>query len=150
MKRWLAAVLVGLAVGAAVGLGLVLCRRDARVDTSVVQKEIRFYKESGRWYADVPQHTQAQNQMVAGADALLDALADGRGRVAVVLSADVADPGDWRMWLHIVEHDRYGATYRVTVAGEPATRLIWLCNVMHTVFGGEHPTDVYVHSISVE
>ena len=124
-------------------------RRDTGIDTSVRNREVRFYRDGGNWYADVPQHTQAQNQMVAGADLLLDSVAGGGNSVSVVLSADVASPGEWQMHLHIVEHDMYGATYRVHVAGRKSTRLIWLCNVMHTVFGGEHPEDIYIHSIRI-
>ncbi len=125
-----------------------LSRRDTGIDTSVEKREVRFYKDGGNWYADVPQHTQAQNQMVAGADLLLDYVACGGNGVSVVLSADIPSPGEWLMHLHIVEHDRFGATYSVRDAGQEPTRLIWLCNVMHTVFGGEHPEDIYIHSIS--
>ncbi|MBQ9430124.1 MAG: hypothetical protein IJU44_01085 [Kiritimatiellae bacterium] len=134
----------------AIDLGNVICKRDASVNTSVEKREVRFYKDGDNWYADIPQHTQQQNQMVAGADALLDTVADGRGKVSVVLSADIATPDEWQMHLHIVEHDKYGATYRVRTAGQPSSRLIWLCNVTHTVFGGEHPTDIYIHSIKAE
>ena len=50
--------------------------------------------------------------------------------------------------LMIVEHDKYGATYRVKAKNRSGFRLAWLCNVAHTVFGGEHPTDIYIHSIT--
>ena len=60
------------------------------------------------------------------------------------------------MHLHRVEHDPLGATYRVSNgnAGEaPRFRgllgmpLAWLCNQTHRFIGGEHPKDIYVHSI---
>ena len=148
-KAWLGA-LAAAVVAAALAGCLLFVRRDAAVDTSVAMKAVAVYKEGGRWFADVPQHSQAENEMVAGADALLDAFAQGGRRVAVTLSADVASPGAWRLHLHLVEHDRFGATYRVAVAGQEETRLVWLCNVMHTVFGGEHPVDVYIHSVEAE
>ena len=51
--------------------------RTTGVDTSTVRKEIRFYRSGTEWFADVPQHTKAENQMVAGADTLLDEVSDG-------------------------------------------------------------------------
>ena len=30
------------------------------INTSVRNKELRFYKEDGEWYADVAEHTQAK------------------------------------------------------------------------------------------
>ena len=124
--------------------------RTTGVDTSTVRKELRFYRSGTEWFADVPQHTKAENQMVAGADTLLDRVSNGADEVFVVLSSDIPNPGEWKLHLHIVEHDKYGATYRVKAAGQEGFHLAWLCNVAHTVFGGEHPTDIYVHSISTK
>ena len=142
------------AVGAVVlGAILACCLLRARTegaDTSTVRKELRFYRSGTEWFADVPQHTKAENQMVAGADTLLDEVSGGADEVKVVLSSDVENPGEWKLHLHLVEHDRYGATYKVTAAGQSGSQLSWLCNVMHTVFGGEHPTDIYIHTISAK
>ena len=102
------------------------------------------------WFADVPQHTKAENQMVAGADTLLEEVSDGADEVFVVLSSDIPNPDEWKLHLHIVEHDKFGATYKVKAAGQEGVQIAWLCNVMHTVFGGEHPTDIYIHSISTK
>ena len=142
------------AVGAVVlGAILACCLLRARTEgayTSTVRKELRFYRSGTEWFADVPQHTKAENQMVAGADTLLDEVSGGADEVKVVLSSDVENPGEWKLHLHLVEHDRYGATYKVTAAGQSGSQLSWLCNVMHTVFGGEHPTDIYIHTISAK
>lgn len=51
---------------------------------------------------------------------------------------------------NLISHDKFGATYKVKAAGQDGTQLAWLCNVMHTVFGGEHPTDIYIHSITTK
>ena len=139
---------VAAIAGSAVAMLPVLSRRNTAVNTTVEKKELRFYKEGGKWYADVPQHTQAQNQMVAGADKLLESVAGGGNEVKTVLSSDVKNPDAWQLWLHIVEHDKYGATYSVKAKNRSGFRLAWLCNVAHTVFGGEHPTDIYIHSIT--
>ena len=146
-----AKVLIALVAAAAVAV--CLCSffsvRRAGVDTSLENRELRFYRMGDEWFADVPQHTRAENQMVAGADTILSELAGGADEVRVVLSSDIANPCPWKLHLHLVEHDKFGATYKVAESGSQGTRLAWLCNVMHTVFGGEHPTDIYVHSISV-
>ena len=34
---------------------------------------LRFFKLDNRWYADVPNHTLAENEMVAGSDDFLNA-----------------------------------------------------------------------------
>ena len=124
--------------------------RTTGVDTSTVRKEIRFYRSGTEWFADVPQHTKAENQMVAGADTLLEEVSDGADEVFVVLSSDIPNPDEWKLHLHIVEHDKFGATYKVKAAGQEGVQIAWLCNVMHTVFGGEHPTDIYIHSITAK
>ena len=124
--------------------------RTTGVDTSTVRKELRFYRSGAEWFADVPQHTQAENQMVAGADTLLDEVSGGSDEVKVVISSDIVNPAEWKLHLHLVEHDKYGATYKVVAAGREGFRLAWLCNVAHTVFGGEHPKDIYIHSISTK
>ena len=115
--------------------------------TKVERKSLRFYQDGAEWYADVYQHAQSENRMVAGAGALIGKYAQGTGELRIVFSADVAEPGEWELWLHRVEHDRFGAFYRVKTAGSKIPFVIWLCNVTHTVCGGEHPRDIYVHSI---
>ena len=81
------------------------------INTSVRNKELRFYKEDGDWYADVAEHTQAENRMVAGADALIESFARGGNEVRIVLSADVDDPNPYQIKLKRIEHDAWGATY---------------------------------------
>ena len=39
---------------------------------------------------------------------------------------------------------------RAKAAEQEGVQIAWLCNVMHTVFGGEHPTDIYIHSITAK
>ena len=141
-------------VGVVVIGGLVLLSfttsRRTDVSTRVDRKSLRFYKQGAEWFADVAGHTQAQNQMVAGADTLLDVMSSGGSEVKVVLSSDLDNPAEWMIHLHLVEHDKFGATYRVKRAKEDGSSLAWLCNVTHDVFGGEHPTDIYVHSIDAK
>ncbi len=97
--------------------------RTTGVDTSTVRKEIRFYRSGTEWFADVPQHTKAENQMVAGADTLLEEVSDGADEVFVVLSSDIPNPDEWKLHLHIVEHDKFGATYKVKAAGQEGVQI---------------------------
>ena len=154
MKISLLRIAVCAVVGTVVIGALLACcflrSRTTGVDTSTVRKEIRFYRSGTEWFADVPQHTKAENQMVAGADTLLEEVSDGADEVFVVLSSDIPNPDEWKLHLHLVEHDKFGATYKVKAAGQEGVQIAWLCNVMHTVFGGEHPTDIYIHSISTK
>ena len=121
--------------------------REEGVDTSVVRKELRFYRDGTEWYADVKGHNKAENRMVAGADDLLDMFSDGKDEIVITFSSDVQAPDDWKIHLHLFSHDKFGATYKVNRKDSAIPFLAWLCNVTHTVFGGEHPTDIYVHSI---
>lgn len=112
--------------------------------------ELSFYKDGGNWYADVPEHTQSQNQMVCGADALLERFAEGGNRVSVKMRT-VAAPEDGPLGrpaihLHRIMHDPYGATY-VTRDFGWIPRPAWLCNVTETVLG-EHPKDIWIYEIS--
>jgi len=148
--------LLRIAVGTVAGIAVILtvvacfiCRpRATGFNTSFEKKTLRFYRDGTEWFADVPQHGKAENRMVAGADKLLEDISGGKGEVFAVFSADVGNPDEWKLHLHLVEHDKFGATYSVKVAGKAVLRAAWLCNVTHTVCGGEHPTDIYVHSIS--
>ena len=126
-------------------------------NTSIRNKVLRFYKDGGGWFADVAGHTQAQNRMVAGADTLIEGFANGGTEVRVVVSADVDDPAPYRVKMTRIEHDPWGATYRVSdgnVGTAPQFRgplglpVAWLCNQTHRFIGGEHPSDIYVHSIA--
>ena len=125
-------------------------------NTTVVNRHIVFLKDDAGWYADM-EGTRAQNAMVSGADTMIEALSGGSRRVEMVFSSDVERPGDHVMHLHRVEHDPWGATYRVRNgnAGEaPQFRgifglpLAWLCNQTHRFIGGEHPKDIFVHAIT--
>ena len=116
-------------------------------------KRIAFYKDGNEWFADVPEHSREDNQMVAGADTFLDLLSRkllDNGFVVAMNVSDDNETGNYIIKLVRKSHDDDGATYVVT--GRLATNLgvlgeeIWLCNVMHTVMG-EHPESIYIHSI---
>ena len=115
-------------------------------------KSIRFYKEDGQWYADVKGHSKEDNEMVAGADLVLDAMSAGRNSVYLNVSDKIYPKA--KFLFHRVDHNQYGATYVVLENHPDAPALsggfldlpqkkFWLCNVTHTFFG-EHPEYISV------
>lgn len=119
-------------------------------------KTIRFFKinegpEAG-WYADVPNHTLAENEMVAGSDTFLeevDQMTDKDGEVHITCS-DNNEAGCFMAKLLMKNHNQFGATYILT--GPIAEKHgavgyeLWICNVTHDVLG-EHPRSIYIHEI---
>ena len=124
---------------------------------NIMEKVVRFFKQDGKWYADIPNHTLEDNEMVMGADVALEFLAEGKDELHVTVTDE--DPG-WNAPLEfkMKEHDDEGAYY--TASGllymdfmdnfppVPAWEkpMIWICNVTHDVFG-EHPEKIYVLKI---
>lgn len=117
-------------------------------------KELRFFMFAGKWYADVPNHTLEENEMVLGSDIALEILSEGTPEVTLVLS-DTAAP-DYLIRMYMVEHDSEGAWYQIcggTLFEDMLQELegsvdveqarIWICNVTHDVFG-EHPEQIYI------
>ena len=119
-------------------------------------KTIRFFKikngpQKG-WYADVPNHTLEDNEMVAGSDDFLEAvnaMLGNDGEVHITVSDD-NEPGTFLAKLIRKNHDDCGATYIVT--GPLAQQHdavgfeLWICNVTHDVLGG-HPRSIYIHGV---
>lgn len=110
---------------------------------------LTFKKDDQGWYADVPEHTRAQNAMVAGADGVIERMAQGKSEVTIKFRT-VAPPesgplGKALAHMKRVEHDSFGATYLVFGLSKipvPA----WLCNVTETVLG-EHPKNIWIYRI---
>jgi hypothetical protein len=107
--------------------------------------KLKFFKLQSRWYADVPNHTLEENEMVCGADSLLEEISQFLNSPEVTLDLDI-NPSDFPFATLIqIEHDDCGATYRVQSPFN--TNLVWICNVTHDVLG-EHPDRIYINSIS--
>ncbi len=104
--------------------------------------ELTFEKwDDGRWFVVLPEYEGMQEdlEMVDGADTFLDFLCEDDRFVTVDVSLDYM-PGYAQ--LELVDHNSAGATYQVI--GIPGFyQDVWLCNVMHYVFG-EHPETIYV------
>lgn len=109
---------------------------------------VRFYKEENdgfaTWYADVPNHTKEENEMVMGSDVALDILANGKNE----LFLEVSDGPivDYLAHFHMTKHDDGGAFYEVCANADYLDE-IWICNVTHDVLG-EHPEDIYIKYVN--
>lgn len=110
-----------------------------------METKLRFFKLENRWYADVPGHTLAENEMVAGSDDFLDACSQGNSQVIIELS-DIQTQNDI-CELTMLNHNQYGAQYSVSGL-ELGVPQIWICNVTHDVMG-EHPRNIYIQSIII-
>lgn len=102
-------------------------------------KDLRFFKQDGKWYADVPNHTLDENEMVMGADSLLDIISDGKDEVTITFG-DAYNSNEI-IGLEQVSHDEEGAEYVVVNAPYGIAdigQVMWICNVTHDVLG-EHP-----------
>ena len=119
-------------------------------------KTIRFFKQDNKWYADIPNHSLEDNEMVFGADAILETLAIGNTEVEIVVSDSKVS--DYLLHLKRTEHDDDGAWYEFNgpLYTSAMTALIesmglvenkiWICNVTHDVFD-EHPNELFIMNI---
>ncbi len=101
-------------------------------------------EEDGKWYAVIPEwpYDHEELEMVDGADDLLDCLTQDGRMVTLDVETDEPSTGDYATFT-LIDHDDYGGTY-VTDNPKVEVKQIWLCNVMHFVFDGEHPEVLYV------
>ena len=117
---------------------------------------LRFYRHEGKWYADVPGRSMEDNEMVFGADSLLDIIAEERKEVFVNISDKCSfikvpfidiilkrrehdDDGAW----YKVERLRHHSNVNYDLYNKLMLKGLWLCNVTHDVFG-EHPENIYI------
>ena len=125
-------------------------------------KRIRFIKEVGLWYADLPEFLEqglgSKNNllMVDGADSFLDLLSENGEEVSLDISEtefagylaklDRISWGKNQELLDDVGHEpvEYGAYYEVNELNEKAfSHHLWLCPVTEFVFG-RYPEEMWV------
>ena len=105
-------------------------------------KLVKFYKEDGRWYADVPNHTKEENEMVSGADTFLEYVSKGHSKVHLNLNHDAYH--DHFAAFYLEKHNDAGGTYLIRSEDKQLNRKhAWLCNVTHDVLE-EHPEYFFV------
>ena len=125
-------------------------------------KRIRFIKEVGLWYADLPEFleqglgTKNNLLMVDGADTFLDLLSENGKEVTLDISEDEfagyqakmnkIRSGKNQELLDNVGHEpvEYGAYYEVSeLDGKSFSHRLWLCPVTEYVFG-DYPGEMWV------
>ena len=105
---------------------------------------VRFFKQNRKWYADIPNHTLEENEMVCGADELLDYICF---HILKEITLEITTEQISNFLVHLIkkEQDEFGCTYKVD--GNPFMQLsdeIWICNVTLDVFG-EFPEHLYIN-----
>jgi hypothetical protein len=102
-------------------------------------KKLRFYKESdNRWYIDLAEWTGSKTdlEMVAGADTMLEYIADGESQVLIMLSEQKFKNCDKLEFLRLATEIENGAFYKLEkYRGIRIGLEIWLCDVTKFVFG---------------
>lgn len=105
--------------------------------------KMRFYKESGLWFADVPQWkgSKANLLMVEGADTLLDKLGDEQKRryfrraddVTLTISTSMDGMPSSTRTLKLIEKCEFDGAYYSY--GFKKNEVCWLCDVTSWVIG---------------
>lgn len=103
---------------------------------------LEFYKKDDRWFADVPSHTEEENEMVSGADTLLEYLSNGKNTVNI--NIDFLPGKHHDITFFQLKHDNNGAVYQIE-SDDPIINghTAWICNVTHDVLG-EHPPYFFI------
>ena len=114
---------------------------------------LRFFKLDNNWYADVPNHTLEENQMVMGSDILLDFISNGKSKITIEF--ELKQPQQYILHLQRRSADNEGAYY--TLVGSLYNQFlnseynpiheIWICNVTLDVFGC-FPENIFVVEIT--
>ena len=107
-----------------------------------MQKEIRFFRQDNKWYADIPEHSLEESEMVAGADVALEIISMYRNEITLSITTDNPD----KFLMHLVKdkEDELGCTYKIVKSSvEFPWDPVWLCGVTLDVFGN-FPKDIYI------
>ena len=121
---------------------------------NTVVRTVGFYKESGIWYADLPDYleaglgTRSNLMMVDGADTFLDKISQNTSATRLKVSPEPfhgvqmqlrrTRNGLNKLLLDFIGHApvEYGAYYEVHQPGsEISGHVLWLCPVTEYVFG---------------
>ena len=120
------------------------CDRYWKMETSM--KFLSFAKdEESRWYMMLPEWEgeHADLEMVAGADTMLDIIAQGETEVRLTISEDRFD--EWTYELSFLRNSLGGAAYKLTTASMYSDLMfeVWLCHVIKFVYG-KIPKTLYI------
>lgn len=112
-----------------------------------ISRKLKFYKEADeRWYVELPEWegSKADLEMVAGADTMLNYMAEGNNYVNLHLSEEAFDGADKLEFIRIATEIGNGAHYIMrSYAGIEFNLEVWLCDVTTFVFKS-FPTYIYI------
>lgn len=110
-----------------------------------MEKVVRFYKAGNKWFADISDHTEEENEMVFGSDTLLDLLSP-QGKNIFVRVSDI-EPESYLSKFEMFDHDpENGGIYWNS---DDHREQIYLCNVAHDIFC-DHPAELYIINYQYE
>lgn len=111
--------------------------------------KLTFVKLCNKWYIDLPSYEGElpELQMVAGADDLLQEIANKSDKTNQVTIEIVENRKESDIQLDLVELTQSGGTYKVhSTENQFETKQLWLCNVTKFVFG-DHPKEIFAKII---
>ena len=113
-----------------------------------------FIRRNGEWFIVLPEYilfggNEADLQMVAGADNLLDLYADKRDTVTLALDTVQFENADMLQLDQIcTPAEGGGAFYKaISLNNESANQVIWICDVLKFVFG-HVPSIIYMKKVA--
>lgn len=106
-------------------------------------QKIDFEKICDRWYVVMDDYAGDHEdlEMVDGADTFLDFITMDDKSATIEILDEETQNGDCSA-LTMIDHDDFGGTYQVENCNL-YDRTVWLCNVAHLFFNGEHPEKVF-------
>lgn len=115
-------------------------------------RDFLFYKEVNEdWFVELPEWkgSKADLQMVAGADTMLEYMAEGGDRVWARLSEEFFVGSDEMKFIRTADEIGNGAHYKLDkFKGIDINLDIWLCDVTTFVFG-KFPKIIYFASVKI-
>ncbi len=112
-------------------------------------KVYRFIKEGRDWYIDLPEYlakggSRGDLQMVEGADAMLDVIAEKKLEVSLILRREYFEGADRLVLIEKCDPYVGGGYYLLeSLEGKKYNQKMWLCGVTEFVFG-ELPNEIFL------
>ena len=112
-------------------------------------ENFKFYKTGDEWFVELPEYleqggSQADLQMVEGADEMLEIMSEGEPEVIVRMLNERFDGADILILKEKCELPKAGGMYLMEqFEGKKIDLILWLCKVTEFVFG-ELPPQIFV------
>lgn len=117
------------------------------INSFPTSRNLKFYKEADeRWYVELPEWegSKADLEMVAGADTMLNYMAEGEDKVYLYLSVNYFNGCDTLEFVRFATEIDNGAHYVMKrYAGIEFNLDVWICDVCRFVFG-RMPMEIYL------